>query len=106
MNTTTLHSSFRDPSGFLFRRDGTVYRQVNEIYREHFDELMESGLYNSLVEKGWLIPHEELTSKSAERVQSQCYKILLPEQIPYISYPFYGFTNSCRVFELPLCSCM
>ncbi len=37
-------SSFRDPSGFLFRRDGVLYRQVNTVYREHYEALMGGGL--------------------------------------------------------------
>ena len=35
--------SFRDPSGFLFARDGVLYRQVNHVYREHYDRLMTAG---------------------------------------------------------------
>jgi len=27
--------SFRDPSGFVFFREGVLYRQINEQYREH-----------------------------------------------------------------------
>jgi hypothetical protein len=32
-----LASSFRDPSGFMFRRDGTLYRQVNKHYKDEYD---------------------------------------------------------------------
>ena len=33
--------SFRDPNGFVFVADGTVYRQVNERYRSNYDQLDE-----------------------------------------------------------------
>ena len=53
-----LPGSFRDPAGFMFRRDGTYLRQVNQSYEATFSTLMDSGLYGSLVDGGLLIPHE------------------------------------------------
>ncbi|MDK1025102.1 MAG: SAM-dependent methyltransferase [Gammaproteobacteria bacterium] len=87
MSTHQLSASFRDPSGFLFNDNGKILRQVNLSYREHYDKLMASGLYDSLTNKGWLVAHEELPADNFPADQS-CYKILLPEQIPYISYPY------------------
>ncbi len=37
-------SSFRDPSGFLFFKDGSLYRQVTVIHNDNYDRLMNSGL--------------------------------------------------------------
>jgi ribosomal protein L11 methylase PrmA len=77
-----LPASFRDPSGFVFRRDGEVLRQVNPAYREHFDRLLGSGLYAALVKDRLLLPHEELPAPAG------AYKLLRPEQVPFISYPY------------------
>ena len=52
-------ASFRDPNGFLFTHQNRLYRQVNQLYKPNYDHLMESGLYEDLVTKGWLIPHDE-----------------------------------------------
>lgn len=82
----TVPSSFRDPSGFLFTREGILYRQVNQSYREHFDLLMSSGLYESLTNAGLLISHREVDLQP-EREES-AYKILQPETVPFISYPY------------------
>ena len=79
-------SSFRDPSGFLFHSDGSIYRRINESYRENYDCLMESGLYKELVDSGLLIPHEEVSIESP--VASGAYRILKPEIVPFISYPY------------------
>mgnify|MGYP003989934377 FL=1 len=87
MASASLPASFRDPSGFLFSHEGAVYRQVNRSYQRHYEKLIESGLYTSLLNKGWLIPHEEVSHPGNE-ASDDCYKILLPEQIPYISYPY------------------
>ena len=82
----SLPSSFRDPSGFLFLDRGVLYRQVNRSYREDFDHFMDSGLCSSLVDAGLLVSHEEVALPVAERLE--CYKILRPEPLPFISYPF------------------
>lgn len=81
-----LPASFRDPSGFLFQRDGTLFRQINASCREDYDRLMSSGLFRELTEAGLLIPHQEVDVEPAE---PQCaYKILEPERIDFISYPY------------------
>ena len=53
-------ASFRDPSGFVFSREGTIYRQINRSYEEEYALLMSSGLYDKLTQKGWLVPHTEV----------------------------------------------
>jgi hypothetical protein len=82
----SLPSSFRDPSGFLFYRRGLIYRQINKIYKKDYDFLMESGLYKALTKAGLLIPHKEVNLK--ERKSDKVYKIIKPELIPFISYPY------------------
>ncbi len=79
-------ASFRDPSGFLFTDKGTLYRQVNQEYKAHYDKLMESGLYRSLVDQKLLIPNEEV--KIAPPEKAIAYKVIRPDRIPFISYPY------------------
>jgi hypothetical protein len=79
-------ASFRDPSGFLFQRAGVLYRQVNQSYRREYDQLMASGLYENLVKRGWLIPHEEVTPEPS--ADDRAYKIIQPTPLAFISYPF------------------
>jgi hypothetical protein len=81
-----LKSSFRDPSGFLFRREGVLYRQINQSYQAHYDQLMQSGLYAQLVKAGMLIPHQEIEI-AAEQPEIS-YRIIQPEKIGFISYPY------------------
>ena len=81
-----LSASFRDPSGFLFSRDGVLYRQVNHKYEQEYARLMESGLYEKLVKAGLLIPHVEVDQAPVEA--EAAYKIIQPEHVPFISYPY------------------
>ena len=79
--------SFRDPSGFVFRKDGIIYRQVNLSYKDNYDFLMSSGLYRALVDAGLLISHNE-EALAGDGSCADCYKIIRPEQVPFISYPY------------------
>ena len=79
-------SSFRDPSGFIFEKEGTIYRQVNILFREHYDYLMNSGCYHHLIENGLLIPHEQINENLTGA--PAFYLTLKPERIPFISYPY------------------
>jgi hypothetical protein len=84
--TTSLGASFRDPGGFLFSRSGTLYRQVNKVCAEDYTRLMESGLYAKLVKAGLLISHTESDIRPENVGLS--FKILCPERVPFISYPY------------------
>jgi len=81
-----LSSSFRDPSGFLFTENNTLFRSVNRLYQQNYDYLMKSGLYYKLVENELLIPHKEMESPPDNH--DNTYKIIKPELIPFISYPY------------------
>ncbi len=78
--------SFRDPSGFLYVEDGWIYRQVNLSYKEDYDLLMGSGLYEALTRDGRLIPHDEEADTRTE--QAQAYKVIRPKIVPFVSYPY------------------
>jgi hypothetical protein len=84
--TKRISSSFRDPSGFLFIENGTLFRSVSRLYMQNYDHLIQSGLYNKLVKDNLLIPHREVPP-SAEKRDDE-YKIIQPEMVPFISYPY------------------
>lgn len=79
-------SSYRDPSGFVFQKNGKFYRQVNTIYSGNYDLLMQSGLYDNLVAKNYLIPHTELKDNLLD--EKDWYITLLPQQLSFINYPY------------------
>jgi hypothetical protein len=91
-NSGQLSASFRDPSGFLFSRRGVLYRQVNRKYEQEYTRLMESGLYEKLVKAGLLVQHVEAAEAPAdptgELTGAVAYKIIQPERVPFISYPY------------------
>ncbi len=96
-----LPASFRDPSGFLFTRDGLLLRQVNQAYREDYDHLMASGLYATLTERGLLVPHEEVGLEAA--LDDRAYRVLRPQRVPFVAYPYeWTFGQWCDAARLTL----
>jgi ribosomal protein L11 methylase PrmA len=81
------NSSFRDPDGFIFSYNGKLYRCINFSYQQNYEHLIQSGLYDKLVENELLIPHKEVQIPDIETTINY-YKILEPEVIPFISYPY------------------
>jgi SAM-dependent methyltransferase len=75
--------SYKDSAARVVQEDGIFYRYIFDEYQAEYDHLMQSGLYKALLEKGYIIAHEELAQQ-----QSNIYKKLLPKQIAFQSYPF------------------
>lgn len=86
-NYQLIPGSFRDPSGFLFYRNGSIYRSVNISYKENYDHLMNSGLYSTLIKNNLLVPHKECL-KNIFTCLHNTYKTIKPDIIPFISYPY------------------
>lgn len=86
MDIEYAEGSFRDPSGFIFLDKGQIYRQVNLSYKEDYDFLISSGLYEDLSDSRLLISHKEVDKSHAKT--GNVYKIIRPKQIQFISYPY------------------
>jgi precorrin-6B methylase 2 len=77
------HISYKDTAARVVLEEGIYYRYIFNEYQAEYDHLMHSGLYKVLTEKGLMITHQEV-----EQSQSNFYKKLYPQQIPFQSYPF------------------
>ncbi len=90
-----VSGSFRDPSGFMFKHDGKLYRQVNQKYQEEYDMLMSSGLYEQLNKSRTLVAHKEVDLSLAPQPEI-AYKVIQPETIDFISYPYEWCFNQLK----------
>jgi ribosomal protein L11 methylase PrmA len=79
-------ASYRDPSGFVFRRDGVLYRQVNRSFAAEWRAFLASGLYDELTTRGLLVPHEPASRQLAQTDQADA--VIRPREIRFISYPY------------------
>jgi hypothetical protein len=86
MSWQAVEGSYRDPSGFVYTRDGILYRQVNHSFRQSFEAFLSSGLYDELVRESLLVPHESVGLELA--ATDQAYAVLQPERLGFISYPY------------------
>ncbi len=78
--------SFRDPAGFIFLQDGFFYRQINQSGAADYELLMNSGLASALTREGLLVAHQDSDAESPR--PEIAYKIIKPEKLPFISYPY------------------
>jgi ribosomal protein L11 methylase PrmA len=78
--------SYRDPGGFLYRRDGVLYRQINQSCAGEFAGFIDSGLYAELVECKALVEHEVADLALAASPEAAC--VIRPRLLNSISYPY------------------
>ncbi len=78
--------SYRDPAGFVYRRDGIIYRQINAVFAEEWEHYTHSGLYDRLAAAGVVIEHEEVDLDLA--AEPPASYVIRPEQLKTISYPY------------------
>jgi ribosomal protein L11 methylase PrmA len=86
MGAEALGASYRDPSGFVYSRDGTLYRQVNRVFQDRFQAFLDSGLYAELEEGRLLVPHRDASLGLA--ASADAVAVLEPEQVEFVSYPY------------------
>ncbi len=79
--------SFRDPSGFVYRRDGVLYRQIQPSFASDWDDLVSSGLLETLQTKGLLIRHE-VVSRDLAADLATAHAVIRPVPVAFISYPY------------------
>jgi len=90
-----VSGSFRDPSGFVFKHDGKLYRQVNQKYQEEYNLLMSSGLYDQLNKSKTLVAHKEVDLTLSPQPEI-AYKVIQPETVEFISYPYEWCFNQLK----------
>lgn len=79
-------SSYRDPGGYLFTVDHTLYRGVTAQYEEEYAAVRRSGLIEQLVADGALVGHEEVAPPPGTPPDVRI--VLQPRLIPFVSYPY------------------
>lgn len=79
--------SWRDPFGFVYRRDGVLLRQVNLAADQVFRAATTAGLFDRLQVQGLLVGHEEAPLAWAAE-PAIALAVIKPEPVPFISYPY------------------
>ena len=77
--------SYKDLSARVIYKDGKYIRLILNSYKDEYNHLMNSGLFEELIKNNLLISHEEITLNEFNK---DVYKVILPKQIAFQSYPF------------------
>ena len=72
-----------------------IHRTVSSDYAGPYDRLMGSGLYDCLVEQEDLVAHEEIAPETLG-FDEPVHRILRPERIAFVSYPWEWSTSQLR----------
>jgi ribosomal protein L11 methylase PrmA len=78
--------SFRDPGGFVYRRDGVLYRQIDAPAIDDWTAFLASGLAERLIGEGRLIGHQEASLDVAATAAARA--VIRPDAIDFVSYPY------------------
>lgn len=79
-------ASFRDPSGFVFRREGVLYRQIDRRFAEDWDTFIRGGLYERLAADGLIVTHEAAEQSAAHGPSA--HAVIRPSPVGFVSYPY------------------
>jgi hypothetical protein len=56
--TQANYISYKDTAARVVLQEGVYYRYIFNEYKQQYDAFMQSGLYEALQSKGYLISHE------------------------------------------------
>jgi SAM-dependent methyltransferase len=79
-------ASFRDPSAFVFWRDGQPYRQIQRAFAAEWDAFEASPLKRRLLDQRRLIHYEPVGLDLASTPGA--HAVIRPERIEFHSYPY------------------
>ena len=79
-------ASFRDPSGFVFRREGVLYRQVQPSAAADWAAFHSTGLLDRLLADGLLVDHADARLELA--ALPDAVAVVRPRTLDFISYPY------------------
>ncbi|MGQ0607679.1 MAG: SAM-dependent methyltransferase [Chloroflexota bacterium] len=79
-------ASFRDPSGFVFRREGILYRQVQATGASDWEAFLSSGLYGRLAADRLIVDHHDESLDLAALPGGVA--VIRPRLVDVISYPY------------------
>ncbi len=84
-SATRINVSYKDPHTVVFKSAATIYRQLHKTYQPHYEKFIQSGLYDKLLQKGFVIPHEEVSTPVYD--EATHFKTIRPQQISFITHP-------------------
>lgn len=97
--------SYRDPGGFIFLRDGKVFRAIGQHSLEDWNCFSALPLFQDLQKDRLLIPTHAVDVRSTfpEQVVDASMVVVEHERIPFVSYPYewpFGMLKDAALLHL------
>jgi ribosomal protein L11 methylase PrmA len=80
--------SFRDPAGYVFTREGRVFRTINEVARLDYESIRDRQIFSKAIQKKYLVDYVELDKADWPVDSKDVAYVVEHPRIPYISYPY------------------
>lgn len=97
--------SYRDPSGYVFFRDGRVYRAVAERARTAYEAVRDNAAVRDAIRDGAIIGSRELPEREAAELAPDVAYVVEHDRVGFISYPFewpFSLLKRAAAFHLEL----
>ena len=101
--------SFRDPGGFIFRKDGKVFRAIGQHSLEDWNCFSASPLFQDLQKDHLLIPTHavaaDVRSTFPEQLVDSGITVVEHERVPFVSYPYewpFGMLQEAALLHLDI----
>jgi hypothetical protein len=78
-------ASYRDPSGYVFWRDGLPHRRIQPRFAAEWDAFSTSPFATTLVERGMVLGWEAVTPTPED---AGAHAVIKTERIGFVSYPY------------------
>ena len=94
--------SFRDPSGYVFERDGRIFRSVSASAADGFNAVRATGILARLVTEGKLVAYRDV---APDEVGIDAAHVLEHPRLDFLSYPYewpFEVLRAAALFHLDL----
>jgi ribosomal protein L11 methylase PrmA len=81
-------ASFRDPFGYVFHKNDTVFRAILSPAKKQYEAIRDKGLIQESIAQGFLIESEELALTLVPPELNEAEYVIKHKTIPFISYPY------------------
>ncbi len=100
-----VESSFRDPSGYVYKHGERIYRTIRSRAEKDYQLLRDAGIYEQLIKSGKLIFSKEISPNGFQFLDPDVKYIVEHQKLPIITYPYewpFNALKAAALFHLEL----
>ena len=86
-----VEGSFRDPSGYVFSREGRIFRALDEACFQALNPLLTGEAWSQMAQHGWFVPTQIVNDPIVDTLKKEhpgYNHFLEHDRLPFITYPY------------------